>query len=76
MTECTVLADGQAKPVVSRWAFASGARGSGQTEVGGGMGKVEDVVNAATRFVADSRILGRTLCIGPKVHAKQTKDEK
>lgn len=34
---------------------------------GGGMGKVEDVVDAGTRFVADSRIVGRALVIGPKV---------
>ncbi|KAF2875583.1 hypothetical protein BDV95DRAFT_278447 [Massariosphaeria phaeospora] len=38
---------------------------------GGAMGKVEDVVDAATRFVADSRILGRSLVIGPKVTLKQ-----
>lgn len=38
---------------------------------GGGMGKVEDVVDAATRFVADSRILGRALVIGPKMHVRQ-----
>lgn len=38
---------------------------------GGAMGKREDVVDAASRFVADSRILGRALCIGPKVTVKQ-----
>jgi NAD(P)-dependent dehydrogenase (short-subunit alcohol dehydrogenase family) len=38
---------------------------------GGAMGKVEDIVNAATRFVADSRILGRALVIGPKITVKQ-----
>lgn len=38
---------------------------------GGGMGKVEDVVDAATRFVSDSRILGRALVIGPKASLKQ-----
>lgn len=38
---------------------------------GGGLGKVEDVVDAATRFVADSRILGRALAVGPKMHVKQ-----
>lgn len=38
---------------------------------GGAMGKVEDVVDAATRFVADSRILGRALVVGPKVTVKQ-----
>lgn len=39
---------------------------------GGAMGKVEDVVEAATRFVSDSRILGRALVIGPKMHVRQT----
>ncbi|KAH7070474.1 hypothetical protein BKA63DRAFT_518496 [Paraphoma chrysanthemicola] len=38
---------------------------------GGAMGKVEDVVDAGTRFVADSRILGRALVIGPKMHVRQ-----
>ncbi|KAF2825022.1 NAD(P)-binding protein [Ophiobolus disseminans] len=38
---------------------------------GGAMGKVEDVVDAATRFVADSRILGRALVVGPKMHVRQ-----
>ncbi|EMD85261.1 hypothetical protein COCC4DRAFT_180971 [Bipolaris maydis ATCC 48331] len=38
---------------------------------GGALGKVEDVVDAGTRFVADSRILGRALCVGPKVHVRQ-----
>ncbi|KAH7382204.1 bacilysin biosynthesis oxidoreductase bacC [Pyrenochaeta sp. MPI-SDFR-AT-0127] len=38
---------------------------------GGAMGKVEDVVDAATRFVSDSRILGRALVIGPKMHVRQ-----
>ena len=38
---------------------------------GGGMGKVEDVVDAGTRFVADSRILGRALTIGPKLRVSQ-----
>ncbi|CAI6333551.1 unnamed protein product [Periconia digitata] len=38
---------------------------------GGGMGKVEDVVEAATRFVSDSRILGRALVVGPKASLKQ-----
>jgi NAD(P)-dependent dehydrogenase (short-subunit alcohol dehydrogenase family) len=41
---------------------------------GGAMGKVEDVVDAGTRFVADSRILGRALVIGPKVTVKQLED--
>lgn len=34
---------------------------------GGATGKPEDVVDAATRLMADSRIAGRSLCIGPKV---------
>lgn len=38
---------------------------------GGATGKVEDVVDAGTRFVADSRILGRAIVIGPKIHVKQ-----
>ncbi|KAF2183249.1 NAD(P)-binding protein [Zopfia rhizophila CBS 207.26] len=41
---------------------------------GGSLGKVEDVVDAATRFVADERILGRALVIGPKIHVKQLED--
>ncbi|KAF2009279.1 NAD(P)-binding protein [Aaosphaeria arxii CBS 175.79] len=41
---------------------------------GGAMGKPEDVLDAATRFVADSRILGRALVIGPKMHVKQGED--
>ena len=41
---------------------------------GGAMGQVEDVVDAATRFVADSRILGRSLVVGPKVTYKQQED--
>ncbi|KAF2652954.1 NAD(P)-binding protein [Lophiostoma macrostomum CBS 122681] len=41
---------------------------------GGAMGKVEDVVDAATRMVADSRILGRALVIGPKMAVKQRED--
>lgn len=41
---------------------------------GGAIGKVEDVVDAASRLVADSRILGRALCIGPKVRVVQHDD--
>jgi NAD(P)-dependent dehydrogenase (short-subunit alcohol dehydrogenase family) len=41
---------------------------------GGAIGKVEDVVDAASRLVADSRILGRALCIGPKVRVIQHED--
>lgn len=38
---------------------------------GGGVGDVEDVVDAGSRLVADSRIVGRALVVGPKVHVKQ-----
>jgi len=38
---------------------------------GASIGKVDDVVDAATRFVANSRILGRALVVGPKMHVKQ-----
>lgn len=38
---------------------------------GGAMGKVEDVVEAATRLVADLRILGRGIVVGPKASIKQ-----
>lgn len=41
---------------------------------GGAMGEVKDVVDAGTRFVADSRILGRALAIGPNVNVKQSDD--
>lgn len=34
---------------------------------GGAMGKPEDVVDAGTRLMADSRISGRALAIGPRV---------
>jgi NAD(P)-dependent dehydrogenase (short-subunit alcohol dehydrogenase family) len=34
---------------------------------GGAMGRPEDVVDAATRFMADTRIAGRALVVGPKV---------
>lgn len=34
---------------------------------GSAMGKPEDVVDAGTRFMADTRISGRALAIGPKV---------
>lgn len=34
---------------------------------GGATGRPEDVVDAATRFTADSRICGRSLCVGPKM---------
>ena len=38
---------------------------------GGEMGTTEDVVNAATRFVADVSILGRAAVIGPQMKVKQ-----
>jgi len=38
---------------------------------GPGLGKIEDVVDAGTRLVADSSILGRGLMISPKIKAKQ-----
>lgn len=31
------------------------------------MGRPEDVTDAATRLMADTRIVGRALCVGPKV---------
>ncbi|EPE32129.1 NAD(P)-binding Rossmann-fold containing protein [Glarea lozoyensis ATCC 20868] len=34
---------------------------------GSGMGKPEDVIDAGTRLMADTRIVGRSLAIGPKV---------
>lgn len=37
-------------------------------------GKVEDVVDAATRFVADTRILGRALVVGPKLRLEEGPD--
>lgn len=40
---------------------------------GGAMGQPEDVVEAGTRFMADSRISGRALAIGPKL--KVSKDD-
>lgn len=41
---------------------------------GSGLGKVEDVVEAATRFTADSSICGRALCIGPPAKAMRSED--
>ena len=38
---------------------------------GGAMGKPEDVVEAATRFAADTNIIGRSLYIGPKMRVVQ-----
>ncbi len=38
---------------------------------GAPLGKVEDVVDAGTRFAADPRIVGRALYVGPKLKVKQ-----
>lgn len=38
---------------------------------GGATGKPEDVIEAATRLAADSRILGRSLYVGPKMTLKR-----
>lgn len=38
---------------------------------GGNMGNLEDVVEAASRLVADSSILGRGLCIAPRARVRQ-----
>ena len=40
---------------------------------GGAMAKIEDVVEAATRLVADQGIIGRALVIGPKASSTLTK---
>lgn len=53
---CPYFIDTPLLPVIGRAILAGGA-----------MGKPEDVVDAATRLMADSRIAGRALCIGPKV---------
>ncbi|KAI4157220.1 MAG: hypothetical protein L6R39_000725 [Caloplaca ligustica] len=48
--------------------------GSWQVRVavaGGAMGKTEDVVDAATRFAADPRVIGRAVSVGPKLKVKQ-----
>lgn len=58
---CPYFIDTPIVPIIGRLVLAGGA-----------MGEVEDVVDAATRFVADSRILGRALAIGPKMHVRQT----
>ena len=57
---CPYFIDTPIVPPVARFVLAGGA-----------MGKVEDVVDAGTRFVADSRILGRALCVGPRMHVRQ-----
>ena len=38
---------------------------------GAGLGSVEDVVEAATMFVADSSIVGRAVVVGPKLRVSQ-----
>ncbi|KAL8755749.1 MAG: hypothetical protein Q9199_003423 [Rusavskia elegans] len=38
---------------------------------GGVLGKEEDVVEAATRFAADPRVVGRAVSVGPKLKVKQ-----
>ncbi|KAL8723913.1 MAG: hypothetical protein Q9166_008223 [cf. Caloplaca sp. 2 TL-2023] len=38
---------------------------------GGLTGKAEDVVEAATRFAADPRVVGRAVSVGPKLKVKQ-----
>ena len=41
---------------------------------GGNMGFLDDVVDAASRLVADASILGRGLCIAPRAKVKQQED--
>lgn len=41
---------------------------------GGPLGKAEDVVEAATRFVADPRVMGRAVVVGPKLKVEQDLD--
>lgn len=41
---------------------------------GGAMGTTDDVVEAATRFTADPRIVGRAVSVGPKLKVKQDSD--
>jgi len=38
---------------------------------GAGIGKIEDVVEAGTRFAADPRVVGRALVVGPKLKVAQ-----
>jgi len=40
---------------------------------GGGMAKIEDVVHAATRLVADQSVIGRALIIGGRADVQQVK---
>ena len=41
---------------------------------GAGLGTVDDVVEAASRFTADSSIVGRAVVIGPKLKVSQAED--
>lgn len=41
---------------------------------GGLLGKAEDVVEAATRFTADPRVVGRAVYVGPKIKVEQDQD--
>ena len=41
---------------------------------GGTVGKPEDVVEAATRFAADPRVVGRAVNVGPKIRVTQDED--
>jgi NAD(P)-dependent dehydrogenase (short-subunit alcohol dehydrogenase family) len=41
---------------------------------GGAVGKPDDVVEAATRFVADPRMAGRAVVVGPKLKVAQNED--
>lgn len=41
---------------------------------GGSLGRPEDVVEAATRLVADPRVVGRALLVGPKLKVEQGTD--
>lgn len=48
---------------------------SGRLNLAGGQfGRIEDVVEAGTRFVADSRIIGRAAVVGPKMKVAQVDD--
>jgi hypothetical protein len=42
---------------------------------GGAVGRVSDVVDAATRLTADSSICGRALMVGPKVKVRQREED-
>ena len=41
---------------------------------GGAVANFEDVVEAATRFVADPRVVGRAVGVGPKLKVEQDTD--